>query len=206
MTKKDKKKQEKAENQIDEAVVDQEKTEELSEVEKLQQEIEELKAQRDDFKGKWQRVCADYDNFQKRVPKQINDRVAYEVESFVKTLLPGIDNFEHALKSEQSHDADSILKGIQIVHDHLMDIMKSNGVETIKALGEPFDPSMHQAMMQRADEEKEDGIILEEYQKGYTLKGKVVRPSMVVVNKLQNVAVEEEPEQDDQEEQEADNQ
>jgi molecular chaperone GrpE len=81
----------------------------------------------------------------------------------------------------------------------MLDIFKSHGVEHIKAPGEKFDPSMHEAMMQKTEPEKEDNVVLEEFQKGYTLNGRVIRPSKVIVNKLtseqsdQQKAVSEEP-------------
>lgn len=170
---------------------DEEATKDFSKHEKKVQELEKENAE---LLAKLQRVCADYDNYQKRVPKQIEDSVAYQKESLIKAILPGIDNFNHALSSENNHDAESILKGIKIVYQNFLDILKAQGVEQISAAGEKFDPSMHQAMMQRAEEDKEDGIVLEEYQKGYKYKDRVIRPAMVIVNKLPEAPQEQAPE------------
>ncbi len=135
--------------------------------------------------GQYQRVSADYANFQKRVPKQITDTICYEKERIIKTLLPALDNFEHTLQNANSvENADVFVKGIQIIYDQMLDILKSHGVEQIKAPGEKFDPALHEAMMQKTEPEKEDNIVLEEFQKGYKLNGRVIRPSKVVVNKL----------------------
>jgi molecular chaperone GrpE len=132
----------------------------------------------------FQRVGADYINFQKRVPKQISDTITYEKELIIKSLLPALDNFEHTVQKAESAIKADILKGIQMIYDQMLDILKSFGVEQIKALGEKFDPSLHEAMLQKAEPEKEDNLVLEEFQKGYRLNGRVIRPSRVIVNKL----------------------
>jgi molecular chaperone GrpE len=155
------------------------------ESEELRCKLENLQAEKDDFFEKLQRVGADYANFQKRVPKQIADAISYEKEKVIKTLLPALDNFEHTLQNAHSaENAETIIKGIQIIYDQMLDILKSHGVEQIKALGDKFDPALHQAMMQEAKPEEQENVVLEEFQKGYKLNGRVIRPSKVVVNKL----------------------
>jgi molecular chaperone GrpE len=173
---------------------------------KLHQDLESLQKEKDELFGKLQRVSADYANFQKRVPKQIADTICYEKERIIKSLLPALDNFEHTLQNAHSaEDAEVFIKGIQIIHDQMLDIFKSHGVEQIKSPGEKFNPAMHEAMMQKAEPEKEDNIVLEEFQKGYTLNGRVIRPSKVIVNKLtteqpsQPKAIPEEPTTDESE-------
>jgi molecular chaperone GrpE (heat shock protein) len=81
-------------------------------------------------------------------------------------------------------DVDVLVKGIRIIYDQLLDILKSHNVEQIKALGEKFDPAVHQAMTQQTDPDKDENIVLEEFQRGYKLNGRVIRPSKVIVNKL----------------------
>lgn len=135
--------------------------------------------------AQYQRISADYANFQKRVPKQIADTICYEKEKIIKTLLPALDNFEHTLQNADSaENADVFVTGIRIIYDQMLDILKSHGVEQIKASGENFDPALHEAMMQKTEPEEEDNIVLEEFQKGYKLNGRVIRPSKVIVNKL----------------------
>ena len=147
--------------------------------------IESLQEEKDELFAKLQRVSADYANFQKRVPKQITDTIGYEKERIIKTLLPVLDNFEHTLQNAHSaENVDVLVKGIRIIYDQLLDILKSHNVEQIEALGEKFDPAMHQAMTQKSDPEKEENTVLEEFQKGYRLNGRVIRPSRVIVNKL----------------------
>ena len=135
--------------------------------------------------GRFQRLSADYTNFQKRTPKQIADATAYEKERIIKTLLPVLDNFEHTLQSTHSaENTDVIVRGVRIIYDQMLDILKSHDVEQIKAVGEKFDPSLHQAVTQRSEGEQQDDVVLEEFQTGYKLNGRVIRPSKVVVNKL----------------------
>jgi len=156
-----------------------------NELEEIRDRIDDLQKEKDELLGKLQRVSADYANFQKRVPKQIADTICYEKEKIIKTLLPALDNFEHTLQNAHSaKNADVLVKGVRIIYDQMLDILKSHGAEQIKALGEAFDPVLHQAMMQKAESNREENIVLEEFQKGYKLNGRVIRPSKVVVNKL----------------------
>lgn len=172
------------------------------EPEKTLPAIEDLQKEKDELFGKLQRVSADYINFQKRTAKQTADTIAYEKEKIIKTLLPALDNFEHTLQNAPSaENADVLLKGIRIVYDQILGILKSHGVEHIKALGEKFDPALHEAVSQKAESEKEDNIVLEEFQKGYKLNGRAIRPSRVIINKLPSQ--QETPEQDSAEQEQA---
>ncbi len=155
------------------------------ESEQLHETIETLRKEKDELFAKLQRIGADYANYQKRVPKQIADTIGYEKERIIKTLLPVLDNFEHTLQNvHAAEDVDILVKGIRIVYDQLLDVLKSHNVEQIEAQGEKFDPAVHQAMTQRAEPDEEDNTVLEEFQKGYRLNGRVIRPSKVIVNKL----------------------
>ena len=151
---------------------------------KLQQELEKLEKENTELLDKLQRISADYANYQKRTGRQIADSVAYEKEKIIKSLLPAFDNFEHALAgAKDNENSEAFVKGICIVFDQLLDILKSHGIEQIEALGQMFDPALHEAMMQKDEPEKEDNIVLEEFQKGYKLNDRVIRPSRVIVNK-----------------------
>ncbi|MFC1738859.1 nucleotide exchange factor GrpE [Planctomycetota bacterium] len=171
----------------DDKVKSQEKSKKKSkdELDDLRSRIESLQQEKAELFGKLQRVSADYSNFQKRVPKQIADSIAYEKEMIIKSLLGVLDNFEHTLQTGGNSDnIDKLVKGVEIIYRQMLDILRSYGVGQIKALGEQFNPALHQAMMQRSEQQKQEGIILEEFQKGYTLNGRVIRPNKVVVNKL----------------------
>ncbi|MHC5076058.1 MAG: nucleotide exchange factor GrpE [Planctomycetota bacterium] len=160
------------------------KVKKTDQTQELQSELEALKQEKDELFAKLQRVSADYANFQKRVPKQIADSIALEKETIIKSLLPAFDNFDHTLdKAKHAENIEDVIKGVEIIYGQMLDILKSFGVEQINALGENFNPTVHQAMMQRSDPDKEEGMILEEFQKGYRLNGRVIRPNKVVVNK-----------------------
>ncbi len=160
-------------------------TDKSQELEELRRQLAELQKEKDELFARLQRVSADYANFQKRAPKQVADTIAYEKERIIKTLLPVLDNFEHTFQNAApAENLETFVKGVRIIYDQILDILKSHGVEQIGALGEQFDPSMHEAMLQRAELKEPDNTVLEEFRKGYILNGRVIRPSKVVVNKL----------------------
>jgi molecular chaperone GrpE len=179
--------------------------EELSALKKerdeLHEQIEALQKEKDELFAKLQRVSADYANFQKRVPRQVADSIAYEKEKLIRALLPMLDNFERTL--EQSHTAESVevvLQGVQMIHDHMLDVLRSQGIEQIDARGEKFDPSQHEAVMRREDPEREDHMVLEVFQKGYRMNDRILRPSRVSVNRIPSAPEQNEsPEPDDTE-------
>jgi len=156
-----------------------------SDAENLEAAMEQLQKEKEEIFGQLQRVSADYANFQKRVPKQIADSVAYQKELLIKSLLPVLDNLEHTLAGAASAQSiDVLAKGTKITYDQLLDILKSHQVEQIAAAGEMFDPAKHEAIMRKSQPDQQDNIVLEELQKGYMLNGRALRPSRVVVNKL----------------------
>ncbi len=155
-------------------------------LEKLQQDFEAVRQEKDELVDRLQRVYADYANFQKRVPKNIAETVAYEKERFIRSFLPILDNFDRTLREAQSaQNVEAVVRGVEIIRDQMLTILKSHGVEPIDALNEKFDPARHEAMLRRSEPDKEDDIVLEEFQKGYALNGKVLRPSRVAINKIQ---------------------
>jgi molecular chaperone GrpE len=150
----------------------------------LKEEFEQLQKEKADIFAQLQRVSADYINYQKRIAKQIADTTVYEKESIIKSLLPALDNFEHALaKPPTQETAEALMKGMQIVYDQILDILKLHGVEQIKSLGRQFDPEIHSAVTQVSDPSKPENIVVNELARGYRLSGHVIRPARVVVNK-----------------------
>jgi len=154
-----------------------------AEIQELREKMADLEKEKDDLLGKLQRVSADYANFQKRVPRQIADNLGYEKERIFRSLLPALDNLERTLQNARSAESvDTLVEGIRIIYDQMLDILKSHEVAPTNALGEIFDPSRHEAVMQKSEPEQEENVVLEELQKGYTLNGRVIRPSKVIVN------------------------
>ena len=160
----------------------------------LEEQVKTLTAEKQDLFEKLQRVSANYINYQNRAPRQIADDVAYEKKAIVRAIIPTLDNLAHARASAAEHGADeSVVKGIQLVLDHMLDALKSLGVDRMVVRGQEFDPSRHQAIMQRTQEDQPDNVVLEEFQSGYTLNGQVIRPAKVIVNKLPQPPAEETP-------------
>lgn len=146
-------------------------------------EVSMLKDELEAEQNKYLRLLADYDNFKRRAQKDREISAKFRSQSLLTDLLPVLDNFERALAVEaKSDDAVSIMKGVEMVQKSLLEAVKREGLEEVKAVGEPFDPNFHQAVMQEKDEDAEPGTVLQELQKGYTLKGRVLRPAMVKVN------------------------
>ena len=149
--------------------------EESSEGTDLQKEIEALKASE-------LRIRADFDNFRRRTNEENAKRVKFASQSVIEKLIPLIDNFERALQvNATSEDAKQIQSGVDMIHRQLLDVLNAEQVEVIEAVGQPFDPNFHQAVMQEPSDEFESGIVTMELQKGYTMHGRVIRPSMVKV-------------------------
>ena len=124
------------------------------------------------------RLMADFQNYKKRVEKEKKDLYSYANEKLMNELLPVLDNFERAL----DHDTgDGFKEGIEMIFKQLTDALEKSGLAEIPALGEEFDPNVHSAVMTEETEDYESGKVSGVMQKGYTLNGKVVRPSMVKV-------------------------
>lgn len=149
----------------------------------LEKKITDLQQEKDDVYDKLVRLQAEYDNFKKRTQKEKQSERKYKSQDLVNELLPAIDNFERALQVEVSEEASNFVEGVSMVYRQIQDALKSQGVEEIESVGKEFDPNIHHAVMQVEDEEQESNIILEEMQKGYMLKDRVIRPAMVKVNK-----------------------
>lgn len=144
---------------------------------------EELEAQLQEWKDKYTRLFAEYDNYQKRSKREKDARYADAVADVVAEMLPVSDNLERALATEvESEDAKKVLEGVAMVKKQMSEILSKLEVTEIPAVGEEFDPNLHNAVMHIEDETVADNTIVEEFMKGYIYKGnKVVRHSMVKV-------------------------
>lgn len=152
-------------------------------VESLQQQLEKTMQERDEYLSLAQRIQADFDNYRKRNKNAIAEAYDAATVDVIKLFLPILDNLERALdavKESSSHEA--ILKGVEMVVRQFNDVFKKLGVEEIDALGKPFDPGLHEAVMKaEVGEGVEDNTVIEVFQKGYKYKDKVIRHSMVKV-------------------------
>ncbi len=134
------------------------------------------------------RLSAEFDNYKKRTSREMRDMVKFANEKFVLELLTVVDNLERAIESAPGNDGedDPLLQGINLTLNEVLKILERNHVQPVKALGEPFDPNFHQAMMQEACADQPANTVIREMQKGYTLHERLVRPAMVVVSKAKS--------------------
>lgn len=170
---------------VEEPQVDVEETiEEASEPEVVEvDEVEQLKAQVQEAENKYLRMLADYDNFKRRATLDKEALQKYKSQSVLTNLIPVMDNFARALSVEAKTDeVRTMMDGMDMIYRSLLEALKSEGLTEIEAVDQEFDPNFHQAIMTDKDEEKPAGVVLEELQKGYILKDRVLRPTMVKVN------------------------
>lgn len=137
----------------------------------------------DDFKDRWIRTTADFDNFRKRAQKEKSDLIKFGNESLIKDLLPVMDNFERALTAAPQDPNDSIVQGIRMIYTQLKSILERFGLTSDTALGKPFDPNLHEAMNHVEAADVPPHTVVEEHQKMYFLHKKLVRPALVTVSK-----------------------
>lgn len=132
-----------------------------------------------EYKDRLLRALADFDNYRRRAERDRTEYIQFAAMEIVRELLPVLDDFQRALKVETA-DAE-YAKGIELIYQRLLEILKKAGLEPIDAAGKPFDPNRQQAVDRVHTDEFEDQTVLEEYQSGYNFKGKLLRPAMVKV-------------------------
>jgi len=160
------------------------KSSSTSTVKDLNKEIEKLKIELSETKDKYLRTVAEFENYKKRRGKEIIDIIDRANEQFCLDMLPIIDDFERSLNSEvKKKSYKSLKRGIELIYQKLMFVLKKQGIEPIAVMGHNFDPMLHEAIMQVEDKQKPSNIVVGEAIKGYRLKEKVLRYSQVVVNK-----------------------
>lgn len=161
-----------------EEVVEEKTAEEL-----LQEKVDKLEEELKKSEDKYLRLYAEFENFKRRKNKEIETNNVYKSQKVITEILPSLDNLERALQVESDNEEiKSLLKGVEMVYEGLLNVLKSEGVELIETENAQFDPNYHHAVMQEEDSEKESGAILDTFQKGYKLKDRVIRPAMVKVN------------------------
>ena len=150
---------------------------------KHEEETKKLKAEIETLKNDYLRKQAEFQNFTKRKEKEVDELKKFSSEKIITQFLGSLDNFERAIESSiESKDFDSLLKGVEMIVRNLKDIMTSEGVEEISTEG-AFNPEYHHAVGIEASEDKKEDEIVKVLQKGYMMKGKVIRPAMVIVCK-----------------------
>ena len=145
--------------------------------------IKELETQVQELKDSLLRKAAEFENYKRRTENEQMNLLKYAAENFIVKLLPIVDDFERSLQHiDDAQDKEAIKQGIKLVYDKLMKILDEQGVKKIDAVGKPFDVEFHEALMQRKDDSVEPHTVLDEVEKGYLYKDKVIRHSKVVVS------------------------
>ena len=172
-----------------EAVEEKNENVESQEAEKSVEEtsedkIKKLEAELQEWKNSYTRKLAEFQNFTKRKENEVAEMRKYASEEIVVKLLDNIDNLERAVDaSKESQNFDSLVEGVNMILNNLKHLLTEEGVEEIEAAGKEYNPYEHKAMITENKEELDDNVVVQVFQKGYKMKGKVVRPAMVTVNK-----------------------
>ena len=145
-----------------------------------EKEIEELKAKLKESEDRFKRLSADFENFRRRSIKEKSELGDVVTQNILRDMLPLVDNFERAMATDNS-DGEGFRKGMEMIFNQFNETLKKAGLEVIDTQGAKFDPNFHQAVMRIEDPEEEDDTIKQELAKGYVVKGRVIRPSMVQV-------------------------
>ncbi|MGB7292356.1 MAG: nucleotide exchange factor GrpE [Thermodesulfobacteriota bacterium] len=158
---------------------------ELSKGESLEKELEESKKGYEELNDRYLRLAADFDNYKKRIAKEKADLISYGNEELIRSLLSVLDNLERGIEhSETDRDTNPIIEGLRLVHKQFLDCLEKYGVKAIEVhKGDEFDPNLHQAVERVESSEIRPGLILSEMLKGYVLKDRLLRPSLVTVSK-----------------------
>ena len=156
-----------------------ESTEETSE-----DKIKKLEAELQEWKNSYTRKLAEFQNFTKRKENEVAEMKKFASEGIIVKLLDNVDNLERAVDaSKESQNFDSLIEGVNMILNNLKNLLTEEGVEEIEAAGKEYNPYEHKAMITENKEELDDNVVVQVFQKGYKMKGKVVRPAMVTVNK-----------------------
>ena len=171
--------EESVENAEETAEVVEEKTSEELLQEKIEKLEEEVKASED----KYLRLYAEFENFKRRKNQEIETNNIYKSQKVITEILPSLDNLERALQVDSDNEeVKALRKGVEMVYEGILNVLKTEGVEEVETENVQFDPNIHHAVMQGEESDKESGVILDTFQKGYKLKDRVIRPAMVKVN------------------------
>lgn len=174
------------EEAIEPVFAEEDKTEETvpdAKLAELVEKVAQLESELEEKENRYLRLQADFENSRRRARLDNEAAQKYRAQSLVTDILPVLDNFERALNIETDHEGTkSVLQGMEMIYRSLLEALKKEGAEPIEAEGKEFDPNFHQAVMQVAEEGYDSNIVVEELQKGYMLKDRVIRPSMVKVN------------------------
>ncbi|MBS3756838.1 MAG: nucleotide exchange factor GrpE [Desulfobacterales bacterium] len=160
---------------------------EAEDVEQLKTELSTAKAEAADTYDRLLRLSAEFENYKKRVQRQMEDHKKYANEDLIKDLLSVVDNLERALNAAGEKQKDEtgacMAEGVEMTLNEIVKILKNHNVTPIEARGKPFDPTYHEAVMQEESDDYPENTVISEFQKGYMLHDRLIRPAMVTVAK-----------------------
>jgi molecular chaperone GrpE len=146
-------------------------------------DVADLQRERDDFKDRWLRKSAEFDNYRKRIERERREQADQGIVDLLREILPVVDDFDRALTVDAGDAGAAYRKGVELIHGKLHDLLRRYGVTPIEALGADFDPNIHQAVMHEVSPEHREGEVIGELQKGYMIRDRLLRPAMVKVAK-----------------------
>ena len=147
-------------------------------------DVADLQRERDDFRDRWMRKSAEFDNYRKRIERERREQADQAVTDLLLELLSVVDDFDRALTVDAGPgDGGAYRKGVELIHAKLHDLLKRYGVRPFDALGEDFDPNVHQAVMHEVSPDHREGEVIGELRKGYMMNDRLLRPAMVKVAK-----------------------
>ena len=146
-------------------------------------DVADLQRERDDFRDRWMRKSAEFDNYRKRIERERREQADQSVVDLLEDLLLVVDDFDRAMKVESGEGGNAYRKGVELIHGKLHDLLRKQGLTPIDALGMDFDPNLHQAVVHEESPEHREGEVIGELRKGYMLNDRLLRPAMVKVAK-----------------------
>ncbi|MFB6290816.1 MAG: nucleotide exchange factor GrpE [Candidatus Bipolaricaulia bacterium] len=171
------------ENQKTEQDQEREAGKETARIEELEEKVEEKEETIKELKDRIRHLKADFDNYKKRQTSKKDAQVNKEKGELIKDLVPLYDNLDRAFKSfEKNDDKESFVEGVEKIYAQFAEFLDKRDIEPIETEGKKFDPKKHQALMRVESDEHQHNEITEEFERGYTYKGKVLKPSKVKVN------------------------
>ena len=165
-------------------------------IEALAKELQETKGELAEQKDKFVRLQAETDNFRKRLSREKDEFSQYANERLFKALIPIFDNFERALE-DTSNDTKSLKEGLDMILKQFSSFLEKERVEPIKAIGEKFDPAIHEALTSEESQEHAENIIISQFVTGYTINNRVLRPAQVVISKKPSIESEKKPDEEE---------
>lgn len=164
----------------------EEEKEKTENVEKEENELDKIKAELEEYKKAYAIKMADFQNFSKRKEKELQDFKEYASKDIILKVLENLDNLERAqLATNDTNNMEALIEGLNMSVNNFKEMLKHEGVEEIEAQDKIYDATEHHAITTISDKEKENNTVVFVSQKGYKLKGRVIRPSMVVINKIE---------------------